>query len=342
MEQTKISTLLHKVLDISLTASAFISAYFIKLHLLPLKFRGLIPDPNYYIVLLLIIIIFYPIFSFHNVYKSYRSKTLLGIHWNTLKAVSIGMMFLVMAMYVFKITDISRIMLGIFYILDLTFLMFSKTIAYFLLKCAWKRGYNFRNLLIIGGRERARDVIKAVADNMTSGYRIIGCIGLENDEVGKIVVDGIKYIDTLEHLKNILVHQVIDEIIFALPLNLIKDVEKHIATAEEIGVSVRIMPDWQIHQLMYKPTNAHVQIGDFLNLPTIHLTTTPSENDELHLKNAFDYLGAVFLSILLFAIFSDYCRISQAFIEGTGIFQAGTLWSERSQNYCLQISNYGA
>ena len=119
MEKDKLITLLHRVLDIFLTASAFITAYFIKLHLLPLKFRGLVSDPNYYIVLLLIIIIWYPIYSFLNVYKSYLSETLPGIHRNTLKAISIGMMFLVMTMYVFKITDVSRIMLGIFYILNI-------------------------------------------------------------------------------------------------------------------------------------------------------------------------------------------------------------------------------
>ena len=321
MEKDKIITLLHKVLDISLTASAFITAYFIKLHLLPLKFRGLVSDPNYYIVLLLIIIIWYPIYSFLNVYKSYRSKTLPGIHRNTLKAISIGMMFLVMTMYVFKITDVSRIMLGIFYILNLTFLWFSKTIVYFLLKWIRKRGYNFRNVLIIGGRERARDVIKAVADHMGSGYRIIGCIGLDGYEVGKTVVDGIKYIDTLEHLKNILVHQVIDEIIFALPLNLIKDVEKHIATAEELGVSVRILPDWQIHQLMYKPTNAHLQIGDFLNLPTIHLTTTPSENGELLLKTAFDYLGALFLLFIFLPFFPIIAGLIKFLSRGPVFFR---------------------
>ena len=101
-------------------------------------------------------------------------------------------------------------------------------------------------------------------------------------------------------------HQVVDEIIFALPLTLVKDVGKHIAMAEELGVSVRILPDWQMHQHVYKPVNARVQIEDFLNLPTIHLTTTPSENVEFLAKIAFDYLGAVFLSIALFPLCSHY------------------------------------
>jgi exopolysaccharide biosynthesis polyprenyl glycosylphosphotransferase len=231
------------------------------------------------------------------------------------------MMFLVMAMYVFKITDVSRIMLGIFYILNLTFLWSSKTTVFFLLKAIRKREYNFRNVLIVGGRERARDVIKAVVDHIGAGYRIIGCLGLDRIEVGKIVVDGIRYIDTVEHLKHILVHQVIDEIIFALPLNLIKDVEKHIATAEELGVSVRILPDWQIHQLMYKPTNAHLQIGYFLNLPTIHLTTTPSENGELLLKTAFDYIGALFLLIIFLPFFPIIAGLIKFLSRGPVFFR---------------------
>jgi exopolysaccharide biosynthesis polyprenyl glycosylphosphotransferase len=117
------------------------------------------------------------------------------------------------------------------------------------------------------------------------------------------------------------VDQVVDEIIFAMPLTSVKDVGKHIATAEELGVSVRILPDWQIHQQVYKPTNARVQIEDFLNLPTIHLTTTPSDNVEFHAKIALDYLGAVFLSIALLPFFFIITTLIKLFSPGPVLFK---------------------
>ena len=38
----------HRVLDLCLTVAAFVGAYFIKKDVLPLPFRGLLTDPNYY------------------------------------------------------------------------------------------------------------------------------------------------------------------------------------------------------------------------------------------------------------------------------------------------------
>jgi len=66
----------HKLLDIFLTAAAFIGAYFIKRELLPEPFRGLTTAPNYYIVLLVVIIIWFLVFDVLDLYASYRRQTM--------------------------------------------------------------------------------------------------------------------------------------------------------------------------------------------------------------------------------------------------------------------------
>jgi hypothetical protein len=38
--------------------------------------------------------------------------------------------------------------------------------------------------------------------------------------------------------------------------------------AEEMGVAVRIIPDWQIHSLTYKPGVGAIAFEDFLGIPT--------------------------------------------------------------------------
>ena len=143
----------HKLLDICLTASAFIGAYFIKLYLLPVPFRGLTTAPNYYIVLLMIIIIWYVIFDLFGLYTSYRKQTFGNIFWNMVKAVSVCILVMILCMYVAKITDISRIMLGIFYILNIVLLAISKGSVYRILSYYRKKGLNFRNIMIIGSKE---------------------------------------------------------------------------------------------------------------------------------------------------------------------------------------------
>ena len=75
-EQSNLIMMFHKVLDICLTAAAFISAFFIKKYLLPEPYIGLSTGPDYYIVLLLVIIIWYVCFNFFDLYASYRKRTL--------------------------------------------------------------------------------------------------------------------------------------------------------------------------------------------------------------------------------------------------------------------------
>ena len=297
-ERAKLITRAHKVLDICLTASAFIAAYFIKLHLLPVSFRGLTTGPNYYIVLLMIIIIWYVSFGLFDLYASYRKQSFGEIFRNMLKAVSTGMLVMILCMYIFKMTDVSRIMLGIFFLLNIGFLAVSKGFVYVVLARYRQKGFNFRNILIVGSRQRAVDVIDAIGDRLGSGYSVLGCLDIDEAEIGKKVKNGIQVIGTVDHLEKILWDQVVDELIFAMPLKKIEDADKYIALAEEVGVSVRIVPDWQIHKLMYHPEIASIQFEEFLGIPTLTMTTTTTKQGDLFIKSTFDYAFAAVTLVL--------------------------------------------
>lgn len=285
-------------MDICLTVSAFIAAYFIKRLLLAESFRGLSVAPNYYIILLMIIIIWYVSFGLFGLYPFYRRQTFSQILWNMIKAVSTGMLFMILCMYIFKMTDLSRIMLGIFFFLNIGLLAVSKGFVYVVLARYRQKGFNFRNILIVGSRQRAMDVIDAIGERLGSGYSVLGCLEIDEAEIGKKVKNGIQVIGTVDHLKKILWDQVVDELIFAMPLKKIEDADKYIALAEEVGVSVRIVPDWQIHKLMYKPAIASIQFEEFLGLPALAMITTPIRHGELLIKSAFDYAFAAIALVL--------------------------------------------
>jgi exopolysaccharide biosynthesis polyprenyl glycosylphosphotransferase len=196
----------------------------------------------------------------------------------------------------------------------------SKSIIYRILTNMRKNGYNFQNILIIGGRQRAKDVIHSIRDHSSSGYRILGCIGLFESEIGKTVSGGISYIGTIEQIEHMLIEHVVDQIIFALPLDLIKNIEKHIKIAEELGISVRFIPDWNLHKLCYNPEIARLQIEGFLGMPTMCLSTTPSGNGELQLKSILDFFGAAILIILLFPVFGSISLLIKLFSHGSILF----------------------
>jgi lipopolysaccharide/colanic/teichoic acid biosynthesis glycosyltransferase len=127
---------------------------------------------------------------------------------------------------------------------------------------------------------------------------------LDKGETGQKVGNGIEVIGTVDDLEKTLWEEVVDELIFAMPLKMIQKVDKYISTAEDMGVSVRIIPDWQIHKLMYRPGIASIRFEEFLGLPTIALTSTPPDQGELLIKSVFDYVFSAIALILSLPIFS--------------------------------------
>jgi exopolysaccharide biosynthesis polyprenyl glycosylphosphotransferase len=216
-----------------------------------------------------------------------------------INAVSTAMLIMILCMYILKIKDVSRIMLGIFFILDIVLLGLSKGTVYFSLKRFREKGYNFRNVLVIGSRERAKEVINTIGNQRGSGFRVIGCLDVDHSEVGKKVKNGIKVIGTLDHIEAFMREEVVDEIIFAMPLREIENAGISINSAEEMGVSVRIVPDWQIDSLMYRPGVASARFEDFLGVPTMALHTTSPNQGALLIKSAFDYVFSFTALILL-------------------------------------------
>lgn len=299
-EQSQLIVRAHKLLDISLTAIAFIAAYYAKRDIVPLPYRGLTTAPNYYIVLLMVIILWYLCFEHFGLYVSYRSQKLSQVFLKMVKAVCSGMLVLIVCMYFFKIDDVSRMMLGIFFLLDIILLGLSKGVAYKVLSHYRQKGFNFRNLLVIGSKQRAKEVIESVVKQQGSGYKVMGCLDIDKKEIGREVVSGIRVIGTIDKLQTFLTKNVVDEVIFAIPLDELTDPAQYIAGVEELGIQIRIIPDWHIKKFMDSPSIARVHFDYFSGFPTMSLSTTSAHQTGLLIKTVFDYAfaGAALISLL--------------------------------------------
>jgi len=194
-----------------------------------------------------------------------------------------------------------------FFFLDIVLLALSKLTIYHILNRYWRRGIYFRNILIIGSRDKAKDVITAIESHEEAGYRVIGCLELRQEDIGNYVYKDIKVIGTLNDLKKIPPLKIaIDEIVFVMPLIKIENPQLYMSIAEEIGIQTRIIPDWQIYKLRYKPEIATIQFEDFLGIMTMTFYTTPARHIDLLIKSLFDYafsgIAVIILSPLFLAI----------------------------------------
>ena len=73
--------------------------------------------------------------------------------------------------------------------------------------------------------------------------------------------------------------------------------------AEGFGVSVRIIPDWQLHNLVYSKGISTIKFEDFLGIHTLALYNTPTDSVSIMIKTFVDYVLASFVLFFSFPLF---------------------------------------
>jgi exopolysaccharide biosynthesis polyprenyl glycosylphosphotransferase len=158
-------------------------------------------------------------------------------------------------------------------------------------------------VLIVGSENRARQVINAVEKHKSSGYKILGAFELNEESLGKTIINNHKVIGIIQDLEGYLRNNIVDELIFAMPLKKIERGDRYIALAESMGIKVRIIPDWELHYLMYRPNIATIQFEEFLGVYNMAIQSTPQNEGMILIKNTFDIVATVILTILSLPFF---------------------------------------
>ncbi|MCI5130553.1 MAG: sugar transferase [Candidatus Electrothrix sp. EH2] len=322
-EHSKLLTRCHIIVDIFWVAVAFIAAYHTKRSFVLFSGHGLSTEPNYYFVLLLAVIVSFFAFFFTGCYRPYRTQTLLQIYARVLKA-EIGILFgTIILLYLLHEHNVSRMLLALFIIFLTFFLFLSKGSIYYVLRYYRSLSYNTRHLLVIGTGRRAERIVDAVHDDKGSGYRILGCLSMDNDCEGKeeaVVFHKIKKLGSVNSLPVLLTEYIVDEIIFAGDIKKIKQIKSLIRFTEYLGVKIHIVPDFQLEAIMYQPEIAAVSIQDFFGHPTLSLSTTPQRKNALLVKEILDYAVAGTGLIILAPVFLVITLLIKVTSEGPAFF----------------------
>ena len=307
-EHSTILARFHKVLDIFLVVLSFVIAYQVKRNFVFLGVnRGLSTEPNYYLVLLILVLLAPVVFRLAGFYQSYRTQTYYQIGVRVGKAV-VGLLGgVIVLLFLAHESGVSRLLFALFGVALAVMLLLSKSIVYFTLQHYRAKQYNTRNVLIVGTGFRAKRMIKSLQRQKGSGYQIMGYIVPgNNDSVSETFPESVKNLGPIALLPTILLEQVVDEIIFAADLGNIESINEYIQFAEELGINIRIVPDFQLEKIMYHPETASIFMQEFAGMSTIAISTVSQQHGELFIKSCLDYIvagvGLVLFSPLLLCI----------------------------------------
>jgi exopolysaccharide biosynthesis polyprenyl glycosylphosphotransferase len=312
---------IQKFIDIGIAALSFLLAYYIKKNILPEKLSGLAIGPNYYVLLLLIIIAWHLSFKWMGMYISYREKPFRQFFIAILKSNFLGMTLVSIALYFLHIQDISRWLILIFLGLNISLLTLAKFITFKVLERIRTDGLNIRNILVVGSKARAKELIEAVEKYRATGYKILGCFDVDETQLGKPVFNDHRVIGLAKDLEKYLRQNIVDELIFAMPLKKLKKGNRALMLAESLGINIRIIPDWELHHLMYRPGISKIRIDDFLGIYTLSLQSTPHNEGAILIKHFFDFMAALILIIVLLPLFMGISLAIKIFSKGDVLYQ---------------------
>ena len=289
----------HKLGDMLLTVVAFVAAYFTKKYALPQPWGGLSLEPNYYLILAVAIVSYIFVSDWVNLHRSYMSRKRWKVAANVLKTVAGMALFNLAALYVFKLEGVSRLMMGIFYIFEAVLLLAGHSIMARIYASHVRKTLALALVILVGTRERAIGLIEQSLEDEHHGVRVVGCVDPDPAKVGETVHGPVKVLGTVEDLEHLIREMAVDEVVFAMPLREIPNVGEIMSDIEAMGVLVRILPDWQIYSLMYKPNIASIHFDTFLGVPSMALDTTSRKYMALSVKNIMDYgLSGLLLALL--------------------------------------------
>lgn len=295
-ERAKLISRLLFVSDLLISILSFILAYWIREILFSKKLGNLYPLPQYLQLIPMVLIAWGFSLHFFKTYSSYRTISLLVEFWNLFKVTFLSGLFLVLFVFAFKYQFVSRLFITIFLIINFMGLCMERGATCLLARFVRKKGWNSRNVLIVGTGKRALKLAEIISENLHWGLKIVGFIDKERSMVGKNI-DGIKVIGTLEDMDGILKERVVDEVIFSVPRKWLDVIEEAIRTCEEVGVQARLAADF------YNPVIGKISVSELEGIPLLTLSTTPQQTGHLLIKRLFDLVIASLALILLSPVF---------------------------------------
>ncbi len=289
-----------RLVDLAVTIFSCFSAYYIKKYLLPFGLSGLSTEPNYYLLLMLAIGAWHISLNWVGMYNLYFRKHPFSTYLKTiLKACCMGMTLLIVVIYFSHLEGISRLFMALFFCINLLGLIGYKFIVFMALRRFRYKAFHSQNILIVGSGFRAKEVIGAIKNKKNNQYIISACFDITDKNLGKPIAEGYQVTGRMLDLEPYLIDNIVDELIFAINLRLLKRNSNIIDLAETLGIKVRFIPDWELLRPRFHPQGPQIKFEEFLGIHHMSLYFTPPNEGDLLIKSVFDYTMAVFFIVVL-------------------------------------------
>ena len=290
-QQSKLFNRLSVFIDGILLVIAFVCAYFVRK---PLP-GGLMDIREYAWALLVIVPVWFYLLSKNRLYASIRRLSVFDIVARLITVHFIGGVVIAAVIYFVDRDQYSRGLFLAFLGFSWVFLSLEKVGLRTALGILRRRGYNTRNLLIVGTKEKAQRFCQLIEGHRDWGLCILGFVQVADGPLLE-KVEGHAVLGRPGDLVDICKGNQVDEVVFCIPKDRVVDAESYLHNLEELGITVRLVVDFFESSLYRK------ELSLFHNeLPILTYYPKAFDSQQLFIKRTLDVVGS--LVGLLFAGF---------------------------------------
>jgi len=281
-------TLLH---DLGVTCVAFVAAYllrsvlghfpFFSSHLWPVIY----PFSHYVPLLVAFLAVWAVVGYLSGFYRDLELSNPVELVLKILSQLGIVLIVIYAGLYLFRRVDISRSYVLLIGGIDFILLVIGRAISYSGVSWMRDRLRRYHYLLIVGCGQRAREIAALIEESRSMGLRLIGFIDPDFGDATAANLGGYD-VFPVEALATILHRQVVDEVIFALNMQELAQLEPVLQHCADVGVKTRV-------QLEFLPASySRIYLEQFRHMPLLSLSSAPDSELRLFFKRAFDVVVA--------------------------------------------------
>ena len=291
-EHSQLVVVVMAVLDLAVTAAAWVLCYYLRFHTNLVSYVELRPPPLGYVLpaMVVTLVLAVLVFGQMGLYRPRRIDTLAAEFRQILQACVLVWLLEVVISYFTQKPRLSAVLQTMYLAVWPLLLMTYRGGARLLLRQARRRGANARFAAIVGAGRLGQKLLHTFRRQPWTGYRVAYFI--EDRRAGGEFL-GVPVRGPLEAVDHILAEHPVDAVFVALPEGrsaLLAEVLNRLSTGT---ADVHVVPDLLGYQFLRHRAR---QIGD---LPVIDLTESPQAGFGGLLKRAMDLgLGTVMLVIL--------------------------------------------
>jgi len=221
----------------------------------------------------------------------YRSRPYSILVFNVIGVTTVGIGILALAVFTFNLHYIGVTPILYFGGISAVILSVLKIIFYAYLKGARRKGFNYRNILIVGDAT-AMTFINQVLKYKEWGYRIMGVVG--DDELNERLGDSVLTLPADSDVDKLIEEKTIDEVIYCREKARMDEILALLTSCNELGVVFRMSSPF--FNMLTNKTHLHY----FDTTPVLTISNTPMDYLLLKVKNVVDFFVA-FATITIFS-----------------------------------------